>query len=105
MTGFASITAFSETSLNMAEGGEMRRVNGIWVSGDFFNLFGMRPAAGRLLQPADDVRGCPATAVLGHGFWQSEFGGRADAITTLHMEVVHTTNVSASTKAGFADVV
>jgi predicted permease len=79
-TGFASITAFSETSLNMAEGGEMRRVNGIWVGGDFFNLFGMRPAAGRLLQPADDVRGCPATAVLGHGFWRSEFGGRADAV-------------------------
>ena len=78
--GLASVTAFSETSINLAEGGEMRRVSGAWVSGDFFNLFGMRPASGRLLQPTDDVRGCPATAVLGHGFWQSEYGGRPDVV-------------------------
>src|SRR5687768_14241911 len=76
-TGFDAITAFSETSFNIADGGEVRRIQGMWASGDFFTLFGMQPAIGRLFTRADDVRGCPGIGVLGHGFWQSEYGGRA----------------------------
>lgn len=79
-TGFASVAAFSETPFNTAEGGEVRRVRGQWVSGAYFRVFAMQPAAGRLLTPADDVRGCPATVVLGHDFWQSEYGGRPDVV-------------------------
>ncbi|HYC52427.1 MAG TPA: ABC transporter permease [Gemmatimonadaceae bacterium] len=79
-TGMSQVAAFSETSLNVADGGEMRRISGAWVSGDFFRLFAMRPAVGRVIEPADDVRGCPATVVLGHGFWQSEYAGRSDVV-------------------------
>jgi putative ABC transport system permease protein len=79
-TVLASVAAFGETTFNAADGGEIRPVRGEWVSGDYFRVFGMRPAAGRLLTAADDVRGCPPAAVLGHGFWQSEYGGRADAV-------------------------
>jgi putative ABC transport system permease protein len=79
-TGFDAITAFSETSFNIADGGEVRRILGMWASGDFFSVFGMQPATGRLFTRADDVRGCPGIGVLGYGFWQSEYGGRADVI-------------------------
>jgi putative ABC transport system permease protein len=78
--GFASIAAFSETSFNIADGGEVRRILGMWASGDFFRLFGMQPALGRLFTKADDARGCPGVGVLGHGFWQKEFGGQRDVI-------------------------
>jgi putative ABC transport system permease protein len=78
--GLSSIAAFSETSFNIADGGEVRRILGMWASGDFFNLFGMQPSLGRLFTKADDVRGCPGIGVLGHGFWQSEFGGRRDVL-------------------------
>jgi predicted permease len=79
-TGLTSVAAFGEASFNIADGGEVRRVSGMWASGDFFTLFGMRPAIGRLFTKNDDVRGCPGIGVLSHGFWQSEFGGQGDAI-------------------------
>jgi putative ABC transport system permease protein len=80
---FASAFAFTsggEPTFNLAAGGESRRVPGSWVSGGFFGGLGLTPAAGRLIKPADDVRGCPAVAVLGYGFWQSAYGGSPAAI-------------------------
>ncbi|MGH7506940.1 MAG: ABC transporter permease, partial [Longimicrobiales bacterium] len=74
-TGMSAVAAFSDTRLNLAEGGEARRVRAAHVSGDYFRLFGVNPAHGRLLRVSDDVRGCAPTAVLGHGFWRSEYGG------------------------------
>jgi putative ABC transport system permease protein len=75
-SGMTVIAAFNPTSFDLAERGESRRVPGAFVSGDYFRLFGMRPALGRLLGPGDDVRGCPPVAVLSNGFWGSEYGGR-----------------------------
>ncbi len=75
-----SVAAFSETDVNLAEGGEVRLAHAEVVSGQFFTVFGMQPAAGRLLSPADDQRGCAPTAVLSWGFWQQEYGGIASVI-------------------------
>src|SRR5687768_4751396 len=72
---FTGVFAYGEEGFNLTSGGEVRRASANWVSGDFFSTLGVRPAVGRLLTRADDVRGCPAVAVLGHGFWQSEYGG------------------------------
>ena len=77
---FSGAFAFSSESFNLAESGEVRRVAGNYIGGDFFPTLGVIPAAGRLLTGEDDYRGCPATAVLGYGFWQSEFGGDPGAI-------------------------
>jgi predicted permease len=44
------------------------------VSGDAFNLLGLRPALGRLLLPSDDVRpGDHAVAVISHDYWRRRF--------------------------------
>ena len=72
---FSGVFGYSGTEFNLTAGGEIRRANGTWVSGDYFSTLGVRPALGRLLVRADDVRGCPPVAVLGYGFWQSEYGG------------------------------
>ena len=72
---FAGVAAYSRQSFDLANGGEVRPVAGTFVSGDFFATLGVRPAEGRLLARPDDVRGCPALAVVSHGFWQSEYGG------------------------------
>ena len=74
-SGFASIAAFGETSFDISRGGEARRVPAEWVSGQYFTLFGMQAAAGRLLTPDDDRRGCQGIAVLSHAFWQSDICG------------------------------
>jgi putative ABC transport system permease protein len=77
---FAAYATSGGTEFNLASGGEARPVAAAWVNGDFFNTLGVRPELGRLLAPADDYRGCPATVVVSHGFWQSELGGRRDVI-------------------------
>ena len=58
----------------------MRYVDGLWVSGNFFETLGVTPAAGRLIAPADDVKGCAGVAVISYALWQSQFGGRADVV-------------------------
>ena len=72
---FSGVFAYGPNSYNLTSGGEVRRARADWVSGEYFSTLGVRPAVGRLLTRADDVRGCPPVAVLGYGFWQSEFGG------------------------------
>ena len=46
------------------------------VSGNYFQVLGVPAAAGRLIQPADDVvkMGSPV-AVLSYGYWQLKFNG------------------------------
>ena len=77
---FSSALAWSTDRFDLAQGGAVQNANGIFVSGDFFNVLGVRPAAGRLLTVADDQRGCPGLAVISYGFWHDHFGGSPDAI-------------------------
>jgi putative ABC transport system permease protein len=79
---YESATAWTGTQFNLAQRGESNFAAGLWVSGDFFKVFQVRPSLGRLLGAADDVRGSPEAqvAVVSHGFWQRHFGGSDDAI-------------------------
>src|SRR5690242_18025034 len=77
---FSGAFAWSENTFDLSGGGAVRLVNGIWISGGFFDTLGLHPAAGRLLTASDDRRGCPAVAVLGYGFWQEHYGGSDNAI-------------------------
>ena len=45
-----------------------------FISGNYFQTFGLRPAAGRLLEESDNVRGAPATAVMSYALWQRDYG-------------------------------
>jgi putative ABC transport system permease protein len=74
---FSGIFAYGQWDFNLASGGEARSVNGVYVSGQYFETLGVRAILGRTLAPADDTRGCAGSAVLSYGFWQSEYGGRA----------------------------
>ncbi|MGH7668895.1 MAG: ABC transporter permease, partial [Gemmatimonadaceae bacterium] len=77
---FESSFAYGDATFNLAPTGEVRNVNGAWVSGDFFRSLGVRAEAGRLLRQSDDVRGCPAVAAVSDGFAQREFGGARNAV-------------------------
>ena len=73
--GFSGVFATGTESFNLATGGEARRAQGLWVSGEYFRVLGVQPAAGRLLSDADDRRGCAARVVLSYPFWQRAYGG------------------------------
>jgi predicted permease len=87
-TSLSGIFAWSARPVNLTTGGQARFVRNLWVSGDFFPVLGVTPAAGRLHGPADDQRDCKtAGVVLSYPFWQREFGGDPGAMgRTLRVE-------------------
>jgi putative ABC transport system permease protein len=79
---FSSLVAFGDTRFNLSPQGEIRYVDGLYVSGNFFSTLGVPAAVGRLIGPADDVPGCGVgVAVISHALWQNHFGGRADILS------------------------
>jgi len=50
-----------------------KSVMATFVSGNYFRVFGLSPAAGRLLMDADDQKGAPITAVMSYDTWQQDF--------------------------------
>lgn len=78
---FTSLVAFGDTRFNLSPHGEVRYVDGLWVSGNFFETLGVAPAVGRLIGPADDVANCGSgVAVISYALWQSQFAGRPDIV-------------------------
>ena len=55
-------------------------LNGGFVSGNYFQLFELAPAAGRLILPDDDRRGAPPAAVLSHTAWTTRFHSSPDIV-------------------------
>ncbi len=55
-------------------------ISGQVVSGSYFNVLGIVPAAGRLIGAGDDRPDAPPVAVISHRFWQRRFGSSPDAI-------------------------
>ena len=78
---FSSMLAFGDTRFNLATQGEVRYVEGLWVSGSFFETLGVQPLVGRLISAADDRPKCgDSVAVISYPLWQTEFGGRPDIV-------------------------
>ena len=80
---FARAAAWGTTTFNLTDGGEAQTASGLWVSGGFFETFGVRPRLGRLLSGTDDRRGGGVdgpVAVLSYAFWQRQFGGTSDVV-------------------------
>ena len=77
---FSGMAAWGNTDFNLARGGAVERAEGLWVSGGYFGTLGVRPALGRLVDPSDDFRGCPAIAVLSYNFWQDRYAGAPSII-------------------------
>jgi putative ABC transport system permease protein len=98
---FSGIIAYSGWGFNLASGGEARSVHGLYVSGQYFDTLGVHTVIGRTLAPEDDVRGCVGTAVLGYGFWQSEYGGRANILGKTISIDRHPIEIVGVTEAGF----
>ena len=51
-----------------------------FVSGNYFQLLGARPAAGRLLLPEDDKFDARPVVVLSGNFWRSQFHANPDVV-------------------------
>ena len=78
---FTDTVAWGSTSFDLAQGGEQRRAEALWISGNLFSVLGVRPAAGRLVAACDDGEGGPAPGGgLGPAVWQREYAGDPSAV-------------------------
>ena len=101
---FSDTLAWSEKRFDLSQGGAVHNANGIFASGSFFRMLGVTPAAGRLLVPSDDYRGCPPVAVLSYGFWREHFGGAANAVGSMLSLNGHVFDVIGVSASGFHGV-
>ena len=51
------------------------------VTGNYFQMLGIKPAIGRTLLPEDDRRGAPRVVVISHKLWTREYGASPDVLT------------------------
>jgi putative ABC transport system permease protein len=71
---FTAIGAWSPRQFNLADGGAVRRAEGMFVSGAFFDMLGVTALRGRVFSRFDDTPACGMTAVVSHAFWRRQLG-------------------------------
>ena len=76
ITAFAPISRLTVVADGQAEVVELGQL----VSGSYFSVMGIAPAAGRLLEATDDSPGAPAAAMVSYGYWMRRFGGDPSVI-------------------------
>ena len=70
------VVAQDDQTFSIAVDDTAERAWGALVSGNYFEVLGVRPAAGRLFTAQDDVTpGGHPVAVISHAYWQRRFSG------------------------------
>ena len=74
------IGLWRQTSVTMLGFDEPVQLSAMLVTDGTLPALRVRPAIGRLFRHEDDIPEAPATAVVSHAYWQSQFGGEQDII-------------------------
>ena len=98
---FANLAGFSGNSFVVGPAAAAVRTSGGWVSGEFYQVLELQPAAGRLLGPEDDKPGAPLAAVISDGYWEREFHREARAIGSTLLVEGHPVPIVGVTPRGF----
>src|SRR5262245_53759074 len=102
---FSGLLARFAIPLSVAGAGKTERADGELVSGNYFEVLGVRPALGRVFNQEDDrVPGAHPVVVLSHAYWARRFGadpGILNKTLTVNGGVMTVIGVS---RAGFQGV-
>jgi macrolide transport system ATP-binding/permease protein len=74
---------------------------GEFVSGNYFQTFGVRPFAGRALMPADDADGAAPVAMLSYQAWQRDYAGDPSVIGSSFFMNTHPVTIIGVTPQAF----
>src|SRR5262245_37085306 len=73
---FSNLLAYTFAQVSLARGETTEPVFGLVVSGNYFDVLGVKAAMGRTRMPHEDrTPGAHPVAVLSHGLWQRSCGG------------------------------
>jgi len=79
-TMLGDLLAFHATAANAMVGDNAERVPLHEVSGNYYEVLGLRAQIGREIRPSDDTPGSPAVAMISDTFWDREFARSPAAI-------------------------
>ncbi len=78
---YSDVMAHSHGIDGFAVNGKSDRVVTEYVSGNFFSMFGLKPALGGLLLPSEgETAMADPVIVLSYSYWQTRFGGDPRAV-------------------------
>ncbi len=102
---FSGALARFAIALSVSGEGQTERADGELVSGNYFDVLGVRPAIGRVFTDEDDrVPGAGTVIVLSHGYWTRHFGADPNILNkTLIVNGTPMTVVGVA-RAGFTGV-
>ncbi|MDQ3439168.1 MAG: ABC transporter permease, partial [Planctomycetota bacterium] len=73
-TVFTDMAGYTPMFAPLSLGDRARLVMGQVVTSNHFNLLGVPPLMGRMLQPSDDEPGAERVVVIAHRLWSTDFG-------------------------------
>jgi putative ABC transport system permease protein len=85
MTSFSSLAGYSMGTATLTGRGDAKRIQVSRATANLFEVWGLRPERGRLLQPGEDSVGRAPSGVLSYRFWQEEFQGDAGVIGRMYL--------------------
>ena len=74
------IAEYSSMTYTLQGENDVVRINVGLVTGNFFDVMGLSPVLGRLLNSGDDGTSVPPVMVLTHEYWMRRFGGDSSVI-------------------------
>ena len=101
-TVFTGIAAHIPFGANLAYEGQTVNGQGLLVSGSYFPVLELTPAAGRLLDPNDDrAVGVAPVVVLSHAYWTTRFGADPGVLNRTMLVNGRTLTIVGVAPAGF----
>lgn len=78
----ADVFAYGDETVSVESNGERQTSVALYVSGNYFDVLGISPAAGRPIVQTDDVRGAAPVCVISYGLWQRRYGKSKNILGT-----------------------
>jgi putative ABC transport system permease protein len=68
------LALYRNVGVNLSGGDRPERLSGVRVTANFFDVFGLTPARGRVFTADEEIDGTGAVALLSDGVWHRRFG-------------------------------
>lgn len=105
-TVFEGVIARAGAPVSVSYGGETERASAEIVSGNFFQVLGVRSFLGRMLTEEDDrTPGAHPVAVLSYGYWAGRFGANPAVLNQKISVNGHPTAVIGVAPPGFRGII
>jgi predicted permease len=102
---FSDVMAWRQSDVLVGKMSDAKRAHGLEVSGSFFNVLGVAPWQGRLIEPQDEGACELSKVVASYAFWKSQMGGEPITPNTTIAVEGRTVQVLGVTPPGFFGLV